>query len=303
MKIYKLSFVSALGIVCGLILAGCANTQGVLARLSILNTQLSKTKDQAEITQKEVKKSMDAAENVTDGKSKPTAANNVDVIGLRLGMTAQDAKIALQTHDAAIQVKDNFTQLSAVPNSNYLNAISTNSTSGEQIAIEFAPPPHPSVITKLTRTATYPAGAQLPLASTLQALTQKYGTPTQENNSAITRQLIWLYDQAGNKMFSAPEDVAKVCTTALSPTQMVATRQNPSVDTTMAACGVALSIVITTGAKPMVAEQGGESNDLVGQISASLTNITEAIRITHETQTYIETAERSRTNSVAAPKL
>ncbi len=85
------------------------------------------------------------------------STNGMDVIGLRLGMMAQAAEAALQSHDMTMQIQKEYSQLPRVPNSRYLHRISAISATREQVVIEFAPPPRESIVVRLTRTTQYPA--------------------------------------------------------------------------------------------------------------------------------------------------
>jgi len=220
-------------------------------------------------------------------------ANNMDVIGLRLGMTAQEAKTALQTHDATMRIQEQHSQLSQVPNSKYLHQIVAISNTGEQVVMEFAPPPREPVVVRLMRTTQYAGGARPTLVDTLQALRQKYGSPTIENNQTRMHLSFWLHDGAGNKMTTTSAAQVQHCTQAsrVSVDQLMASQQQ---DRVMAGCGASLNIQLGTGIK---------SDGLVGNLIATLSNPAEMVRTTQKTRAYINENIRTQAGSVGAPKL
>jgi len=227
-------------------------------------------------------------------------ASDVDVIGLRLGMTAQEAKTVLQKYDATLRLDEKYKQLPKLANSRYLHRVSATANNGEQIYMEFASPPLASTIIKVVRTTKYGEGAQPTLARTLQALKQKYGEPSMDkNNNAMMRQLIWLHDQKGNKMATPSAELERRCTASSIDNLMIHQQQ----DEAFAECGVALSILLATGINATAGRQGIQSNGLVGGLSADLTNVSELIRTNRETHKHINKTISIQAESVGAPRL
>lgn len=230
-------------------------------------------------------------------------SSSMDVIGLRLGMTPQNAKAALQAHNTRMRIEEKYDQLSQVPNSKYLRHISATTNRGEQIFIEFAPPPHAPVAVKLSRTTQYAAGARPTLAKTLQALEQKYRTPTLNNNNTTVHQLSWLHDRTGNKIASASTELAQRCTQTfmMSVDHLIISPQLGN--TAIAECGESLNIQLTTDTNPMAGRQGIDSGGLVTSLTATLGNAAELIRIAQKTSTHIGKTIQFQAENVTAPKL
>ena len=231
-----------------------------------------------------------------------TSVHGMDVIGLRLGMNPEEVKTALQTHDPAMKMHEQYQELSRVPDSRYLGLISAESGAGqrssESVTIEFATPPHAPVMMRLARKTVYGQDAQPTLTNTVDALTEKYGTPTvDDNDHPSIRRMIWMYDRNGRKMTSAPADMTQRCT---SMVPMVIFQQLQGEDTE---CGVTLNIVLATSSQFTAGGQGIESSGLVGQLTASLTNVSEVVRMAGETQAYVNTTIKTNAENVGAPKL
>lgn len=231
-----------------------------------------------------------------------TPVRGMDVIGLRLGMSPEEVKTALQAHDPAIKMHEQYQELSRVPDSRYLGLISAESSadqrSSESVTIEFATPPHAPIMMRLARKAVYGQGAQPTLTNTVDALTNKYGTPTvDDNDHPSIRRMIWMYDRNGRKMTSAPANMAQRCT---SMVPMVVFQQLQGEDTE---CGVTLSIILATSSQFTAGGQGIESSGLVGQLTTSLTNVSEVVRMAGETQAYVNTTIKMNAENVGAPKL
>ena len=226
-------------------------------------------------------------------------ASDIDIIGLRLGMTVQEVKAALLGYDANLQLGEKYSQLPRLKDSKYLHMISATSRSGEQVMLEFAAPPHASTVVKIMRQARYREGAQPMLSRTLQALKQKYGEPSlDKNDNAVTRQLVWLHDRKGNKMATLSAELEQRCTTALIAGQLLSQQQNEA----LADCGDALTILLETGVNASAGRRGIESNGLVGGITSGLINVAELIRAGQETRKHIETTINKQAESVAVPR-
>jgi len=221
-------------------------------------------------------------------------ANSMDVIGLRLGMTEQEIKIALQKYDATMRIQEQYSQLSGMPNSKYLHQVIAISNTKEQVVVEFAPPPGGSVVVRLTRTTQYARGARPTLVNTLQALRQKYGAPTMENNKTRMHMSFWLHDKTGNRITSASAVQAQRCTQAsrVSINHLLVSQQR---DRTMVECGASLDVQLGT--------VGNKNNGLVGSLIATLSNPAEMVRSTQQTRAYINKNIRTPAGNIGVPRL
>ncbi len=253
---------------------------------------VNQAKGQVDHAKEQVRQSIKNAGNLS-ARPGTGFSNSMDVIGLRLGMTAGEAKEALQTYDTTMRIQELYSQLPPVPNSRYLHQILAISSVGEQVVIEFAPPPREPVIVRLMRTTKYARGARPTLVKTLQALRQKYGTPTMENNKTRLHMSSWLHDRTGNKLTSASVAQAQRCTqaTRISIDHLIISQQQ---DKAMAECGASLNIQIGTGIK---------SDGLVGSLIATLSNPAEMVRTTQKTRAYINSNVKTQVKSVGVPRL
>ncbi len=263
-----------------------------------LDKRIDQTKKQISDQIGQVRRSTGMASDFSGNMS-----SGMNVIGLYLGMTPQKAKAVLQAHNAAMRIEEKHEPLFRMPDTRYLRHISATANTGEHIRIEFAPPPHESVAIKLSRTTKYAQGARPTLANTLQALEQKYGAPTQTNNTTMMHQLSWLYDKTANKVTPASADLARHCAQAfvISVDQLLLSPQLG--DTAIAECGENLNIHLTTDVNAMTARRGSNGHGLVTSLTATLDNTAELIRIVQKTNTHIGTAIQMQAENVAAPKL
>ncbi len=243
--------------------------------------------------EKQTRQAIEGARNfsLVPGAGSP---NGMDVIGLRLGMTAPEANMVLQRHDVTMQIQEQYSQLPRVSNSKYLHRVSAISATGEQVVIEFAPPPRESIVVRLTRTTQYAQGARPSLIKTQQALRQKYGTPTLENNRRRMHVSLWLHDGRGNKITSPSAVQAQQCTQAsrVSIDHLMISQQQ---DKALIECGASLDIQLGT--------IGSKNNGLVGSLVATLSNPAEMVRTTQQTRAYINKNVGIQVESVGAPKL
>ncbi len=256
--------------------------------------QIDQTATELGQAEKQARQAIEDARNFSliPGTGSP---NSMDVIGLRLGMTAQEVKMVLQRHDVTMQIQEQYSQLPRVPNSRYLHRISAISATREQVVIEFAPPPRESIVVRLTRTTQYAQGARPTLTKTQQALKQKYGTPTLENNRRRMHVSLWLHDGRGNKITSPSAVQAQQCTQAsrVSIDHLMISQQQ---DKVLAECGASLDIQLGT--------IGSKNNGLVGSLVATLSNPAEMVRTTQQTRAYINKNIGVQVgNNIRAPKL
>jgi hypothetical protein len=128
-------------------------------------------------------------------------APGLDILGLRLGMTVDEAKAALKVHDPAVKIaeyrryytySDGVTHGLRSPDFVFYiessrKIVEGNQWGDEAIALYFSPTPDDQRATYITRsqsnTPNPPTGQQY-----RDALIKKYGTPTNESNG----QLQWL---------------------------------------------------------------------------------------------------------------
>lgn len=161
-----------------------------------------------------------AASNVQSASMTETTASqhsDIDIIGLKLGMTQEQAVAVLKTHNKDFHIVfDKFEILKPDANDpmsgwrtsaqssnlspverllpNYLKGIhaSVSGKNREFITITFSEPPSSNVVKYIKRTSHFDPSAKPSKDIVLGALTKKYGTPTNEGK----RILAWDYSSS-----------------------------------------------------------------------------------------------------------
>lgn len=131
------------------------------------------------------------------------AAPTWDIVGLRLGMTEQEARAALKAHAADAQVTTNSLKFSysdgakqqetSAFTSGLIARLPPKGQDTETIQVEFSAPPLEQRVISLRRTLTNYANPPA-LERMIDTVTQKYGKPTTEQKYGIgilTTQLAW----------------------------------------------------------------------------------------------------------------
>jgi hypothetical protein len=137
----------------------------------------------------------------------------LDIVGIRLGMTPEEATAAIKAADPKLKVDLVYTRLerpdtqgfTRVPHwmiahtvgvANFHNA---SDGSAEVIAVQFTTPPARSVVSKVVREVTFPRGQPVPAANLRDALHKKYGD-LEDSESAS---MVWGFDASG-KLLAKP---------------------------------------------------------------------------------------------------
>jgi hypothetical protein len=136
-----------------------------------------------------------------------TVPNNLDILGIKLGMTPQQATAAIKAANPNLKIEilttrlerpgiPNFTRvprwmvahnLGATPNS-----FRRKDGSAEVIGIEFTTPPSHSVVAKIVRQVTFPTDQPVMASNLIDALHKKYG---EDENTSTER--VWVFDATG----------------------------------------------------------------------------------------------------------
>lgn len=149
--------------------------------------------------------------NTARGEPAEPAVAEVDIVGLRLGMTPQEAQAALKAHNPRLRSSEHRANIT-IKDSNgrdfkvgtYLRAIEAAWGHGvpgynprddpsEKIVLQFAPPPAEPRLEHIAREVTYPPGKGPAFDALLGALRDKYGEATHSRQTGTSLVQLWQY--------------------------------------------------------------------------------------------------------------
>lgn len=142
----------------------------------------------------------------------------VDIVGIKLGMTPEQAVEAVKAHNPSLKIENLTARLEhpSGPLGNFvrvpytINAYSANSRTDlgpvEWIAMQFTLPPGPPLLAKVVRYTGFVVGQPVMASNLVESLRKKYG---QDNYAFGGDTLGWVYDSNGKLMtrVSSPEGV------------------------------------------------------------------------------------------------
>jgi hypothetical protein len=128
----------------------------------------------------------------------------IDIVGIKLGMTPQEAVAAIKTYNRDLRIETlnarlypsgpqgNFVKVPYSINAHTLNA-NTNKGPVEWIALRFTTPPNPPLVAKIVRYTGFPVGQTVMASNLLGSLRKKYGQDNMDDGSYRG----WVYDNNG----------------------------------------------------------------------------------------------------------
>lgn len=128
----------------------------------------------------------------------------IDVVGIRLGMSPQEALAAIKAYDRNLKIETltarlypsgpqgNFVRVPYSINAHTANANTINGPV-EWIALQFTTPPNPPLIAKIVRYTGFPASQPVMVANLLDSLHKKYGQDNLDDGGIRA----WVYDSNG----------------------------------------------------------------------------------------------------------
>jgi hypothetical protein len=128
----------------------------------------------------------------------------IDTVGIKLGMTPQEAVAAIKTYNSDLKIETltarlypsgpqgNSVKVPYTINAHTLNA-NTNKGPVEWIALRFTTPPNPPLVAKIVRYTGFPVGQPVMASNLLGSLRKKYGQDNMDDGNYRG----WVYDNNG----------------------------------------------------------------------------------------------------------
>jgi hypothetical protein len=154
----------------------------------------------------------------------------VDIVGIKLGMTPEQATAVIRAYKPTLKIEVLNTRLFHPGSDQFLRVphyISaqepSNSQKGyEYIILEFTQPPSPPLVSKIERHVAMPVGQPVMASSMLESLRKKYG----QDNFSTSDARAWIYDLSGKLPVRLPK-TAVYCAT---PSELALGTGDPQAD-------------------------------------------------------------------------
>ena len=132
-----------------------------------------------------------------------TSAVNVDIIGIKLGMTLDEVKRAVQAHSPAMQISENNGIINNQPATAYMSWLIARAPKGapagssDAIGVHFPPPPNSHRALFVERFTGFHVGQQPLYDAVKDALIKKFGPPSALREGHTDADVLWTFNAAG----------------------------------------------------------------------------------------------------------
>ncbi len=132
-----------------------------------------------------------------------TAAVNVDIVGIKLGMTLDEVKRALQAHSTGMQLNEQSGIVNNQPATAYMSWLIARAGKGapagsaDAIGVHFPPPPNVHRALFIERFTGFQTGQQPLYDAIKDALFKKFGPPSAVREGPGDSDLLWTFNAAG----------------------------------------------------------------------------------------------------------
>lgn len=235
--------------------------------------------------------------------SVPTTSVNVDIVGLRLGMTPEEVRKTIREHDKTFRVNEQRASLQDLPGVTFLSevtaALDRRLPVGalDSIGVHFPPPPHKSQAIFINRFKGFEEGT-LPLVTTIKdGLIKKYGTPSFIEEPGFEIYMEWAYDSSGARISDSFRKQRCIRFNAADPQDMpnvfFEKRQSDG-------CGI--TVLASMGRNWVRDEIPPHPGQLVTYLSIYIIDDSKFSAMRTATQSYVDTSVRDSAKNVPAPR-
>jgi hypothetical protein len=145
-------------------------------------------------------------------------ASFLDIVGIKLGMTPQQAFAAVRAFNPKMRIDivkneldipgDPNGQDPRIPHYAVAQTAASSSTGSDIIVIEFTTPPNPPLVARISRGLVFPTGQSVLTSTLLDGLRKKYG---QDQDTTGGTTIVWLYGPDGKLLERQLNDREKIC--------------------------------------------------------------------------------------------